>query len=183
MKCQRCKDTGKFILETAGGDEVLMDCEHAWCQWQVDEDGVWDTACDNRHLFIEGGPKDNHYHFCPYCGKPLEVYYRSSEPTESNGRPSAAAEQDLLILVAKAETNPPVPWEEFALSGVDWDEWPGGAAEIESAYRTQRERVNNLAMAVRRLVHRVKKTSPDDDVAKKAMDYLTRNHLQGSPLR
>ena len=28
MPCQRCNDTGKWILETAGGDEVTMTCNH-----------------------------------------------------------------------------------------------------------------------------------------------------------
>ena len=26
-KCRRCRDTGKFYVVTAGGDEVLCDCE------------------------------------------------------------------------------------------------------------------------------------------------------------
>lgn len=26
-KCKRCRDTGKFYVVTAGGDEVLVDCE------------------------------------------------------------------------------------------------------------------------------------------------------------
>ncbi len=83
-KCQRCRDTGKYILETFGGDTIEMTCEHPRCCWWQDEDGVWDTACDNRHEFIEDGPKENHYHFCPYCGKPLEVYVMPSEPTVGN---------------------------------------------------------------------------------------------------
>ena len=38
----------------------------------------------------------------------------------------------------------PIPWEEFALSGVDWDEWPGGAAEILSSQRHFKARVTAL---------------------------------------
>ena len=37
-----------------------------------------------------------------------------------------------------------IPYKEFLLANVDWEEWPGGAAEIESAYLTQRETIEEL---------------------------------------
>lgn len=42
------------------------------CLWSEDEDGIWDTDCGNAHTFFSGGPVENSYKFCPYCGKPLE---------------------------------------------------------------------------------------------------------------
>jgi hypothetical protein len=47
-------------------------------------------------------------------------------------------------LIEEAQKKPPIPWAEFALSGVDWDEWPGGASEILSAYETRKERLEAL---------------------------------------
>lgn len=42
------------------------------CKWRYDETHEkWDTQCGNAHSFFEGGPKDNYYKFCPYCGKEL----------------------------------------------------------------------------------------------------------------
>ena len=42
------------------------------CTWTEDEDaGAYDTACGNKHLFIEGTPAENGYRFCPYCGGAL----------------------------------------------------------------------------------------------------------------
>lgn len=46
------------------------------------------------------------------------------------------------------------------------------------------ERVtDDLAALVRRLAHSLRKASPDNDLSSKALDYLTRTGLQGSPLR
>jgi len=38
------------------------------CMWIRDDDGNYNTACDNMHCFIDGSVKDNRYSFCPYCG-------------------------------------------------------------------------------------------------------------------
>ena len=43
--------------------------------------------------------------------------------------------------------------------------------------------VDDLAALVRRLAHHVCKSEPDNDLAKRAMGYLQRHDLQGSPLR
>lgn len=46
------------------------------------------------------------------------------------------------------------------------------------------ERVtDDLAALVRRLAHSLKKAVPSNDLPEKAMDYLKRKDLQGSPLR
>jgi hypothetical protein len=43
--------------------------------------------------------------------------------------------------------------------------------------------VDDLAALVRQLVYSLKKAKPDSDLVKRAMDYLVRQELQGSPLR
>ena len=45
----------------------------AVCVWREDEDGVWNTSCDNAHTFTTGGPVDNKASFCCYCGKELRA--------------------------------------------------------------------------------------------------------------
>lgn len=45
------------------------------CLWTEDLDGAWDTACDNRFEFNEGGPEENDFAFCPYCGKEIDPRY------------------------------------------------------------------------------------------------------------
>ena len=41
-----------------------------------------------------------------------------------------------------------IPYKDFLLANVDWAEWPGGAAEIESAFNTQKKRVKQLEKAL-----------------------------------
>jgi hypothetical protein len=41
-----------------------------------------------------------------------------------------------------------IPYKDFLLANVDWSEWPGGAAEIESAFNTQYQRVKQLEKAL-----------------------------------
>ncbi len=41
------------------------------CEWKPDEDSVYNTGCGQRFEFDEGGPKDNRFNYCPYCGKPI----------------------------------------------------------------------------------------------------------------
>lgn len=39
------------------------------CEWEYDDStDSWDTECDNKHLFICDGIKENGYEYCPYCG-------------------------------------------------------------------------------------------------------------------
>lgn len=43
------------------------------CEWKYDNDGYWHTECSNAYFFELGGPADNHYRFCPYCGMEIVV--------------------------------------------------------------------------------------------------------------
>mgnify|MGYP001567229262 CR=1 FL=1 len=45
------------------------------------------------------------------------------------------------------------------------------------------ETLDDLAALVRRLAHSLRKAAPDNDLPEKALDYLLRKGLQGSPLR
>lgn len=44
------------------------------CAWTKDEDGIWTAACHKAagtspsFCFEDGGPTDNRFRFCPYCG-------------------------------------------------------------------------------------------------------------------
>ena len=42
-----------------------------YCVWKPDEDGIYDTECENRFEITEGSPRDNKFKFCPYCGKKI----------------------------------------------------------------------------------------------------------------
>ena len=66
---------GKLAPEDGGEwaryDDIVTLLE-APCTWTEDEDGAWDTDCGNRFEFNDGGPTNNHFTHCPYCGKVLK---------------------------------------------------------------------------------------------------------------
>ena len=41
------------------------------CNWteDIDDEGTYDTGCNNRFAINEGTPEDNGFIFCPYCGE------------------------------------------------------------------------------------------------------------------
>lgn len=44
------------------------------CTWTNDPiDGGWGTTCNRRWLLVVGTPTDNYMHFCPFCGRKIEV--------------------------------------------------------------------------------------------------------------
>ena len=54
------------------------------CEWRENEDGMWETACENTFVFEEDGPEENGQKFCCYCGKPLKAFpfvYPTEEET------------------------------------------------------------------------------------------------------
>ena len=42
------------------------------CTWTQNEDGVYETNCDNMFVFNDGGPVENGFRYCPYCGLELK---------------------------------------------------------------------------------------------------------------
>ena len=47
------------------------------CRWRLDDPDDGDsspfvTSCNNYFQFNDGGPIDNGFKFCPYCGAELE---------------------------------------------------------------------------------------------------------------
>lgn len=57
------------------------------------------------------------------------------------------------------------------------------AMGLVARMRQGEKRVDELAAIVRRLAHSLKNAKPDSDLPTRAMDYLKKNGIQGSPLR
>jgi hypothetical protein len=53
------------------------------CTWTEDCD-YWEATCGGAFTFNDGGPTDNGFKFCPYCGKPL-VAVPCTEPADIEG--------------------------------------------------------------------------------------------------
>jgi len=50
--------------------------ESITCKWRQVlkpiSDEAYETGCGNTHYFLDEGPYENRYVFCPYCGKKIE---------------------------------------------------------------------------------------------------------------
>ena len=42
------------------------------CVWTEDDEGIWSSTCNQEAEFLSGGPQENGYRYCPYCGMALE---------------------------------------------------------------------------------------------------------------
>lgn len=46
------------------------------CIWKKSEafdfEELYYTSCDNSFFFSEGNIKENHFKFCPFCGKKIK---------------------------------------------------------------------------------------------------------------
>lgn len=56
-------------------------------------------------------------------------------------------------------------------------------AQLQYALEQSETIVDDLAQLVKRLVHQLRKAAPDNELSEKALDYLKRKELLGSPLR
>lgn len=56
-----------------------------YCVWTHDgREDAWDTGCGQKFQFNDGGPRENGFRFCCYCGACLPMSGRpepSKEPT------------------------------------------------------------------------------------------------------
>jgi rRNA maturation endonuclease Nob1 len=54
------------------------------CKWRKNgfhmaEHNFWETSCDNLFQFNNDGPKENHFVYCPYCGKEIKIIAEEPE--------------------------------------------------------------------------------------------------------
>ncbi len=55
----------------------MNDKTHEKCKWLYEPcDESYMTTCGESQYFIEGDIEDNHYKFCPYCGKEIRDEFK-----------------------------------------------------------------------------------------------------------
>jgi hypothetical protein len=55
------------------------------CEWELERHSdwsLWNTICGNVFEFNEGGPEENGFAYCPYCGCALSV--KASDPDDED---------------------------------------------------------------------------------------------------
>jgi len=45
-----------------------------YCEWKYvsEDDDYYETTCSQAFYLTNGTPKDNHYKFCPHCGRRIK---------------------------------------------------------------------------------------------------------------
>jgi DNA-directed RNA polymerase subunit RPC12/RpoP len=45
-----------------------------YCEWKYtgDDDDYYETTCGKAYYLTVGTPKENHYNFCPHCGRRIK---------------------------------------------------------------------------------------------------------------
>ena len=54
------------------------------CTWKEDDANDWDTECGHTFMFNDGGPNDNRFAFCPYCGR--QIAEKAWEAADAAGK-------------------------------------------------------------------------------------------------
>ena len=58
------------------------------CVWTEDNwTGDYDTQCGQRQCFFDGGPVENKYAFCPYCGNKITPNDQAEPRPGGKGKP------------------------------------------------------------------------------------------------
>ncbi len=52
---------------------LRADAVCAWTQWVGHDADVWESACGQSFVFIDGGPSDNGFKHCHHCGKAIDT--------------------------------------------------------------------------------------------------------------
>lgn len=106
---------------------------------------------------------------CPHCGGPAEY---------DSARWSGIGSGSLNVGHTVYCSDCPLP----RVGGCVQYETKNEAVEHWNTRATD-QTVDDCAALIRQLVHALRKASPTSDLASRAMDYLKRKGLQGSPLR
>ena len=65
------------------------------CAWVADSDGTWSTGCGNAFVFIDGGPAENGFRYCCYCGGALHpTPYSDDDCDWCDSSPAVTGEGD-----------------------------------------------------------------------------------------
>lgn len=72
-------DNADAKLKVAQEDLDKLMAESGLCEWVEDKDGDWKAACGQGFTLFNGAPEENHYRYCPNCGKkivakPVDVF-------------------------------------------------------------------------------------------------------------
>lgn len=65
------------------------------CVWEQQgyyEPEYWETECGQAYVWFEGGLSENHYRFCPNCGRPIQEHVETWTQAELDAAEGRAEE-------------------------------------------------------------------------------------------
>ena len=71
-----CDDDGNDYIPLSKAIEIVKKgcVSDDVCEWKYnDSEYYFESSCENLHIFMSDGPKENEYEYCPYCGKKIKV--------------------------------------------------------------------------------------------------------------
>ena len=67
----------QFFAKTGLVDEIVEKVSRHTlpdpCNWTNDSDGFFTTTCGRAFDFCDGGPDENRFSYCPFCGRSIVV--------------------------------------------------------------------------------------------------------------
>lgn len=65
-------------------DTALFDIDQAKgiCLWRLDVDGYYATQCGQAFTAFAEGLNENHYRYCPWCGRAIVEAHDDEEQSE-----------------------------------------------------------------------------------------------------
>lgn len=52
------------------------------CLWTLHADGYYETQCGQAYTAFDGGLDENHYRYCPWCGRAIVEAHDAEEQSE-----------------------------------------------------------------------------------------------------
>ena len=80
----RLTELREYICNLNHDAERAGKCTWGQYSYAGNDNGNWQTDCENEFCFIDGGPTDNGMKFCCYCGKRLVEKSYEAEPLEDD---------------------------------------------------------------------------------------------------
>ena len=70
-------DSMQFFAKSGLIDEIVEKVSRHTlpdpCTWANDSDGFFATTCGRAFDFCDGGPDENRFSYCPFCGRSIVV--------------------------------------------------------------------------------------------------------------
>ena len=101
-----------------------MELNKKTCKWKLvteEDEGIYETSCEEMYCFSAGGIIKNNHKFCPFCGKKVEEV--------KDGKNKTDEEYTLTVAISLRNSN-----GKLIMSGGEVEIFSGGDESVLTAY-------------------------------------------------